>query len=374
ILKTQSTTEPRPLSTVTPKLRTFFKTLNPNLSRSTIPRSLTANQSSAPVSFSSPAAYPNAGISILPYETRIQDQITMPPAPSIRRERKESLGAGLALRRVDSPIVAADLAAATSSSGLKLSENEDEKLERPVTPGASFQIGDVKMSAPVFVTGGSRFVRCRLIAHLLSKGIPVVALSRSPASDEVIRAIDPSAADSIRLVRGDLHADATVLAEEMRGVATVYPRRRTRTHSNVDGTRNIVGAAKLAGMKQFVHCSTCAVYLRNEHSPVRTAAEKSRLDPMRTLRNSQMIWCLKRTKMWLPGLIKAIKENQLKKFTPSGYFVSTTNIENLCDAFLLAAKNGRPGHAYNVIDSQDIQFEEFVERLVLVGSKLRSQH
>ncbi|ORY40935.1 NAD(P)-binding protein [Rhizoclosmatium globosum] len=254
------------------------------------------------------------------------------------------------------------------------------------------------MSVPVFVTGGSGFVGGRLIAHLLSKGIPVVALSRSPASDEVIRAIDPSAADSIRLVRGDLHADAAVLAEEMRGVATVYhlaahadPRANLADliKSNVDGTRNIVAAAKLAGVKRFVHCSTCAVYLRNEHSPVRSAAENSRLDPPTwagyaytkkladdlvleanqdgvfetvSLRPNH-VWGIGDTQ-WLPGLIKAIKENQLKRFTPSGYFVSTTNIENLCDAFLLAAKNGRPGHAYNVIDSQDIQFEEFVERYV----------
>src|SRR5262249_10174771 len=112
-----------------------------------------------------------------------------------------------------------------------------------------------------FVTGGSGFVGRTLIRVLREKGHQVLALARSDAAVEVVRA---AGADP---VRGDL-GQVEVMREGMAGcqwvihsaaLAKAWGARRDFIEANVRGTENVLEASLSAGVKRLVHISTEAV-------------------------------------------------------------------------------------------------------------------
>ena len=110
---------------------------------------------------------------------------------------------------------------------------------------------------PVLVTGASGFLGHHVARLLLDRGRAVRALVR-PSS--ALRELD-----GIEQVTGDLR-DAASLAAAVAGCGAVYhvaadyrlwakdPEELYR--SNVDGTRNLIAAAKRAGVERFVYTST----------------------------------------------------------------------------------------------------------------------
>jgi nucleoside-diphosphate-sugar epimerase len=115
----------------------------------------------------------------------------------------------------------------------------------------------------VFVTGGTGLLGSHLAHELRSHGHEVVALHR-PEADTLF--LEETECD---LVEGDIRDDAEVLSPLMdgcshlvHGAALVYaggawPRVRA---VNVDGTRNVLTAGRLAGVQHAVHVSSVAVY------------------------------------------------------------------------------------------------------------------
>jgi dihydroflavonol-4-reductase len=127
------------------------------------------------------------------------------------------------------------------------------------------------------VTGGSGFLGWHVVQVLRERGIPVRALVRRP---ELVRDLDAE------LVRGDLR-DAESVERAAQGCALVFHvaadyRLWTREtaemfRSNVEGTRNVMNAARKAGAERIVYTSTvgCIGLVRNglgdETTPVRYA-------------------------------------------------------------------------------------------------------
>jgi dihydroflavonol-4-reductase len=128
------------------------------------------------------------------------------------------------------------------------------------------------------VTGASGFVGSHLARLLVARGDPVRILVR-PTSR-----LDWIADLPVERVTGDLR-DAPSLAEAMRGAQQVFhvaadyrlwardP--REIYESNVTGTRNLLSAAKAAGVERFIFTSTVATIavprpeLPNEETPAR---------------------------------------------------------------------------------------------------------
>ncbi|MBC5809944.1 MAG: NAD-dependent epimerase/dehydratase family protein [Candidatus Eremiobacteraeota bacterium] len=116
------------------------------------------------------------------------------------------------------------------------------------------------MSRLAFVTGGTGFVGANLIRALLAAGWSVRALAR-PHSDK--RNLDGL---PIEVVPGDVNAPD--LATSMRGADAVFHVaahyslwRRDKDallHSNVDGTRNVLAAARNADVPRTVYTSSVA--------------------------------------------------------------------------------------------------------------------
>jgi nucleoside-diphosphate-sugar epimerase len=115
----------------------------------------------------------------------------------------------------------------------------------------------------VFLTGGTGLLGSHLARELRAHGHEVVALHRRSADTLFLEETE------CELVEGDIRDDAEVLSSLMKGcshlvhgAALVYaggqwPRVRP---VNVDGTRNVLTAARLAGLQHAVHLSSVAVY------------------------------------------------------------------------------------------------------------------
>jgi 2-alkyl-3-oxoalkanoate reductase len=115
----------------------------------------------------------------------------------------------------------------------------------------------------VFLTGGTGLLGSHLALELRSHGHEVVALHRRTSDTLVLEEAE------CELVEGDVRDDPEALAPLMEGcsrlvhgAALVYaggawPKVRA---VNVDGTRNVLTAARLAGVKHAVHLSSVAVY------------------------------------------------------------------------------------------------------------------
>jgi nucleoside-diphosphate-sugar epimerase len=124
------------------------------------------------------------------------------------------------------------------------------------------------MSTKVLITGGSGFLGINLVRHLLAKGITDIrSLDLAP--------FDYPERDRIEAVIGDIRDPATV-ARTMQGVSWVVHTaaalplysKADILSTDVDGTRNLLTAARQAGVTRFVHVSSTAVYGIPDHHPL----------------------------------------------------------------------------------------------------------
>src|SRR5258708_36462592 len=131
---------------------------------------------------------------------------------------------------------------------------------------------------PTLITGATGFVGRPVARQLLDRGDSVRALARDPSKLRELDGVQP--------IQGDLR-DPASLARAVEGCAIVYHiaadyRLWTRDpqemfRSNVDGTRNLLEAARGAGVERFIYTSTvgCVGFqkdgLGDEESPVSAA-------------------------------------------------------------------------------------------------------
>ncbi len=113
----------------------------------------------------------------------------------------------------------------------------------------------------VLVTGGSGVVGGALIRHLVGDGRDVLALSRTGTSDEALATLGS------RPVRGDI-LDRPTLDAALAGVDVVYhvaginqmcvSDSSAMVAANVDGSLNVIRAARSAGVRRVVYTSSAA--------------------------------------------------------------------------------------------------------------------
>lgn len=115
--------------------------------------------------------------------------------------------------------------------------------------------------ARVLVTGAAGFIGARVVEKLVSeRGARVRALARDVARAERVRG------PSVELVRGDV-TDAASIERAARDCDVVihcaygaYGPKEERRRATVEGTRNVLAAARMARARRVVHLSTVMVY------------------------------------------------------------------------------------------------------------------
>ncbi len=115
-----------------------------------------------------------------------------------------------------------------------------------------------------FVTGGTGFVGLNLVQQLKAAGWDVTALHRPNSDLRYLSRFSPA------LVQGEITDSASLLAALPSGIDTLFhvagntnmwrKGNAQQTRDNVDGTRNVVDAAIIKGVRRLVVTSSIAAY------------------------------------------------------------------------------------------------------------------
>jgi len=243
-----------------------------------------------------------------------------------------------------------------------------------------------------FVTGATGLLGSHVVEQLLAAGQTVRALVR-PTSDTSL--LDEW---GVETVPGDL-ADADRLREAMQGATTVYhvaaqvgdwgPWERF-VAVTIDGTRNMLAAAKAAGARRFLHVSSISAYghpdgegmVLDESAPLgvnlhkwsyysRAKVEAEKLAraaheagdvPVTVVKPSWLYGPRDRASM--PRLIRAIRAGKGKLLGDGSNRLNLTYAGNVAEGCILAATRDQAvGEAYNLSSDGEITQAEYFNKI-----------
>jgi len=242
--------------------------------------------------------------------------------------------------------------------------------------------GDSQMR--IFITGASGFIGAAAATHF-AQDHEVLAMSRSAASDDIIRKL------GVTPIRCQLGG---VTPEHLQGMDTIihaaakveeWGKWSEYWAANVDGTTQLLKAAKASGVKTFIHIGTEAsvFYGQNLHNIDETlplalsapypysrtkahaeaAVVAANTDNFRTISvRPRMVWG-PNDKTILPVILAMIKQNRFMWIDNGQALTSTTHIDNLIHGIDLALQKGIGGNAYFITDDGTRTLHEFFTRL-----------
>ena len=243
------------------------------------------------------------------------------------------------------------------------------------------------------VTGASGFVGGRIVDRLLRDGRRVRAFSRRPLPQLESRGVE--------VVLGEL-SDPASLQRACTGVTSVFhvaarvgvwgPAREFRA-VNVEGTTNLLAAARAASVERFIYTSTPSVVYSghdqrgvDESAPLCTTApcayptSKAAAEQLVRAANSPALRtvALRPHLVWGPGdhhlvprVVALARAARLRIVGDGRNRVDLTHIDNVVDAHLLAeralaaADSPAAGHAYFITNGEPVALWPWINALLL---------
>jgi nucleoside-diphosphate-sugar epimerase len=234
------------------------------------------------------------------------------------------------------------------------------------------------------ITGATGFIGGRVAEVLCAQGTPAVALVRTWANAARLSRLP------IEMVGGDV-LDLDAVRGAMKGCDVVYhlavdwrgDRNRNRRSSRI-GTRNVLQAAREAGVRRIVVLSSVAVFGRrlavgrvSEEEPTpytgdaygdgKIEAERLARDayrqhgvPVVILRPTIVYGPFSRS--WTEDTVTRIRQGQMVLIDKGAGTCNSLYVDNLVDAMLLSAQHpGAVGEVFHVSDAHPVTWKEFVE-------------
>lgn len=237
----------------------------------------------------------------------------------------------------------------------------------------------------IFLTGGSGFVGGHVIEALVRGGHDVRALARSDRAAGQVRALGATP------VRGELGAVTPAMlagAEAVIHAAAFVEEWGTREQfwrGNVEGTGNMLDAARAAGVRRFIHVGTEAALFAGDdlvgvdetapyptrqrylYSETKAEAERRVLQAntaaFTTLSiRPRFVWGPRDTSV-LPTILRMARAGSFAWIGGGRARTSTTHVANLVHALTLALTRGAGGRAYFVADDGERTLREFLTAL-----------
>ncbi len=234
----------------------------------------------------------------------------------------------------------------------------------------------------IFITGASGFVGGAATRELVAQGHTVRAMSRSAKSDQLV---DELGAESVRCDLGTIEASHIGEADVVLHCAAfveAWGAEDTWYESNVKGTRNLLTAALDAGVKRFIHIGTEAAIVHGQDifdadetyplapdSPYPYCATKAQAEQLVVAANTEDFTTivLRPRFIWGPGdttllpVIEAMNASGGWMWLDHGRaLTSSTHIDNLVHAIVLALSQGQPGQAYFILDNGAHTMKEMI--------------
>jgi nucleoside-diphosphate-sugar epimerase len=251
----------------------------------------------------------------------------------------------------------------------------------------------------ILVTGGTGFTGKALVLRLIDLGHQVVALDykeglktdelRQHGAEVVIGSVtDPAVV--ARAVEGAEVVHHLAAAFRELGVPENFYR-----EVNVDGTRNVLAAAKQAGVRKVIYCSTCGVHGNIDHPP---GGEDAPIQPadyyQRTKYMAEPIAreffdrglktvIFRPAAIYGPGdperfamIFRRVARGTFPMFGSGRTLYHPLYIDNLVDAFVLAMPPGKgEGEAYLIADEEYLGIEDLVRRVAkALGVEVKIPH
>ena len=237
------------------------------------------------------------------------------------------------------------------------------------------------------VTGANGFVGCHVVRALLARGDRVRALVRENADIAALAGLE------VELVRGDLRSRAAIAravadCDEVYHVAADYrlwvPDPAAMYASNVDGTRNVIEAARAAGVKRIVHTSTVGTlgiphggagaedtpvaladmpgpYKRSKFMAEQVALEAARAGaPVVIVNPSTPVGALDLKPTPTGRIIRDFLARRMPAYMDTG--LNLVDVEDCARGHLLAAERGRIGEKY-ILGGENLTLKEMLEHL-----------
>ena len=236
-----------------------------------------------------------------------------------------------------------------------------------------------------FITGVSGFIG-GAIAKALSTTHDVRGMSRSEGSDELLRALG---ATPVRCELGTVKPEHLTGCDVVIHCAAFVKQWGTREQfwrTNVDGTAQLLQAARQAGVARFIHVGTEAALFHGQHmhemdetypyptsTPFLYPETKAAAEKLVLAANAPSFETisLRPRFVWGPGDQTILPV--VKKMVKAGMFMwidqgrvrtSTTHIDNFVHAVTLALSHGRGGQAYFITDDSTTTVREFLTALL----------
>jgi dihydroflavonol-4-reductase len=236
---------------------------------------------------------------------------------------------------------------------------------------------------PALVTGASGFIGWHVAKLLLERGYAVRALCR-PGSQ--------IAELEVEKITGDLR-DPASLERAAAGCGLVYhvaadyrlwardP--REMYSSNVDGTRNLIAAAKQAGVERFVYTSTVGcieppdetgavsmdqmsgAYKKSKFLAERAALEEREL-PVVIVNPTAPIGDHDVKPTPTGRIILDFLKGAMPAFIDTG--LNLVDVHDVAEGHILAAEKGRPGERY-ILGCENLTLEQILQRLAALTGR-----
>jgi dihydroflavonol-4-reductase len=241
------------------------------------------------------------------------------------------------------------------------------------------------------VTGGNGFVGSHVVRALLARGDRVRALVRKGASLKALEGL------VCEIVTGDL-CDTAAVAKAVNGCTQVYhvaadyrlwvPDPAPMYAANVDGTRNVLEAARRAGVERVVHTSTVGTlglgedgigredvpvsidemtgaYKRSKFMAEQIALEAARNGlPVVIVNPSTPVGALDYKPTPTGRIIVDFLKGRMTAYLDTG--LNLVDVEDVGRGHLLAAEKGRVGERY-ILGGLNLTLKELFARLAALS-------